>query len=96
MKIVLNKFGTTLTSRQAGKEAFAALQSTLLELQPDENLEIDFDGVITFSPSWGHEFLTPLLERFGDGLILLPSDNPSVRMTLQLLEQTQGVKFKFT
>ena len=94
MKIELKKFGTTLISRQAGKEAFAAFQSTLAEVGSSENLEVDFDGVITFSPSWGDEFLTSLLNQLGDRLILLPTDNPSVKITVELLEKTQNKKFK--
>jgi len=94
MKIELKKFGTTLISRQAGRESFAAFQSTLSELKPNENLEIDFDGVITFSPSWGDEFLTPLLMQLGDRLMLLPSDNPSVKATLDILEQISKRRFK--
>ena len=94
MKIELKKFGTTLISRQAGREAFSAFQSTLTELETSESLEIDFDGVITFSPSWGDEFLTPLLIQFGDRLVLLPSNNPSVKATLDILEQITKKKFK--
>ena len=94
MRIELKKFGTTLISRQAGKEALAAFQSVLARAKPDEILEVDFDGVITFSPSWGDEFLTPLLNQFGDRFVLLPSDNPSVRITVELLEKTQNKKFK--
>lgn len=94
MRIELKKFGTTLISRQAGKEALAAFQSVLAQVKPDEILEIDFNDVITFSPSWGDEFLTPLLNQFGDRLVLLPSDNPSVRITIALLEKTQNKKFK--
>lgn len=94
MKVELKKFGTTLLSRQAGRESFAAFQSTLAELKPSENLEIDFDGVITFSPSWGDEFLTPLLLRLGERLVLLSSDNPSVKATLDILEQITKRKFK--
>lgn len=94
MRIELKKFGTTLISRQAGRESFSAFQSTLGELKPNENLEIDFDGVITFSPSWGDEFLTPLLMQLGDRLVLLPSDNPSVKATLDILEQIAKKKFK--
>jgi len=93
MRIELKKFGTTLISRQAGKEALAAFQSTLAKLQPDEKLEADFTGVITFSPSWGDEFLTPLLQQFGDRFVLLPTDNPSVTITVELLEKTQHKKF---
>ncbi|MBI3251521.1 MAG: DUF4325 domain-containing protein [Candidatus Andersenbacteria bacterium] len=94
MKIALKKFGTTLISRQAGKEALAAFQSTLAEIKSDETIEIDFDGVLTFSPSWGDEFLTPLLHQFGDRLVLLSNNNPSVTITLELLEKTQGKIFK--
>ncbi len=94
MRIELKKFGTTLISRQAGKEALAAFQSVLAQAKPDEILEVDFGGVITFSPSWGDEFLTPLLHQFGDRFVLLPSDNPSVRITVGLLEKTQNKKFK--
>ncbi len=93
MQIQLKKFGTTLISRQAGKEALAAFQSTLSEIKADENLELDFDGVITFSPSWGDEFLTPLLNQLADRLILLSTTNPSVKITVELLEKTQNKKF---
>jgi hypothetical protein len=95
MKIELKKFGTTLVSRQAGKEALSAFQPTLKELGAGENLEIDFDGVITFSPSWGDEFLTPLLDQLGDRLILLRTDNPSVLATIELLEKISKKKLNF-
>ena len=94
MKLELKKFGTTLISRQAGKEAFAAFQPTLKEIGAGDKLEIDFDGVITFSPSWGDEFLTTLLNQLGDRLILLPTDNPSVKATIELLEKISKKKFK--
>lgn len=85
MRIALKKFGTTLTSRQAGSEAFKALQPQLREAVAGEQLEVDFDGVLTLSPSWGDEFLTPLFQQFGERLVLLPSDNLSVQATIQLL-----------
>ena len=56
MKIELKKFGTTLISRQNGREALAAFQSTLADIKSDEIVDIDFDGVMTFSPSWADEF----------------------------------------
>ena len=86
MRIELKKFGTTLISRQSGREAFAAFQSNIADIAVGEIVEIDFDGVITFSPSWGDEFLTPLLNQLGDRLVLLPTTNPSVRITVKLLE----------
>lgn len=93
MKILLKKFGTTLTSRQLGKEAFAAFNPQLENFGKNEKLEIDFEGVNTFSPSWGDEFLTPLLERYGSNVVLMNTQNPSVKETLKLLESISHVKF---
>lgn len=93
MRIELRKFGTTLISRQAGAEAFKAFQPTLRDLQSGEGLEIDFSGVLTFSPSWGDEFLSPLLDQFGDKLVMLPSDNLSVQATLRLLAEIKAQSF---
>ncbi|MFH1142184.1 MAG: STAS-like domain-containing protein [Candidatus Uhrbacteria bacterium] len=86
MKINFSKFGTTLTSRQAGREALAALQPSLATIGKDEKIEIDFSGVITFSPSWGDEVITPLKTKFGERLILKNTENPSVSATLEMLD----------
>ena len=94
MKIDLKKFGTTLISRQTGREAFAALQTNLSAARPDEIIEIDFAGVLTFSPSWGDEFLTPLINKYGEQLVLVSSENPSVLATLEMLEKTNNRKFR--
>jgi|SRR3989344_4208882 len=95
MKIEFKKFGTTLTSRQAGKEAFAAFQPSLSEIKTGEKVEVDFAGVITFSPSWGDEFLTALSKVYGDSLVLLNTGaNPSIKATLEILEQISKTPFK--
>jgi hypothetical protein len=93
MIIELKKFGTTLISRQTGREAFSALQAILRDVKENENIEIDFDGVLTFSPSWGDEFLTSLLNTYGERLILKNTGNPSVQATLEILEKTIGKNF---
>ncbi|MDD4286787.1 MAG: DUF4325 domain-containing protein [Candidatus Peribacteraceae bacterium] len=95
MRIELKKFGTTLTSRQMGNEASKALQPMLRAIKTDENVEVDFSDVLTFSPSWADEFLTPLLQEFGDRLLLLPSDNLSVKATIHLLEEINKRKFRW-
>jgi len=94
MTIFLKKFGTTLTSRQFGKESFAAFEPSLREIKDAEKVEVDFEGVITFTPSWGDEFLSPLLERFDDRLILKNTSNISVKATLKILEEVYQRKFK--
>jgi len=94
MVIKLEKFGTTLLSRQTGKEAALACQSLLRDMKKNEKIEIDFKGVSTFSPSWGDEFLTPLLNKYKNRLILKITDNPSVVITIDLLENIHKKKFK--
>ena len=94
MKIELKKFGTTLISRQNGREAFAAFQPQLSMLKETDNLEIDFEGVITFSPSWGDEFLSPLVKQYGSRLVLMNTGNLSVKATLELLEKINQILFK--
>ena len=85
MIIELNKFGTTLTSRQDGKEAYNAFFSTLESVSDNEEINIDFDGVVTFTPSWADEFITPILNTYGNRVKLIHTDNPSVEATLRLL-----------
>ena len=94
MKLQLEKFGKTLISRELGSEAFKAFQPTLRELSQDEELEIDFTGVLTLSPSWADEFLSPLLDLMGGRLVLLPSDNLSVHATLRILQEANKRLFK--
>lgn len=89
MVIKLEKFGTILVSRPAGKESYLALQSMLKALGPAEPLEIDFSGVMVLTPSWADEFLTPLSGQFPGRVSLKNSDNPSVKATLQTLEKAR-------
>lgn len=94
MRIFIKKFGLILTSRQLGKEAYAAFKPNLANVPKNENIEVDFEGIITFSPSWGDEFLSPLLEQFGEKVILINTSNPSVKATLEILTTLEGKKFR--
>jgi len=93
MTIFIKKFGTTLNGRQFGKESFAAFEPSLKGVKEDEQIVADFEGVITFTPSWGDEFLGPLLNRFGERLLLKNTGNPSVQATLKMLEEIYGKTF---
>lgn len=85
MNIQLNKFGTTLVSRPAGKEAWLAFQPSLKNIFEGEEVIVDFQDVKVLTPSWGDEFLTPLYERFGKQVKLINTANPSVVATLSIL-----------
>lgn len=86
MRIYLKNFGNILTSRQDGREAFGAISPQLLNLPNSEKIEIDFEGVGTLTPSWADEFITNINEKYGNRVVLLDSDNPSVKATLALLQ----------
>ncbi|MBI2589913.1 DUF4325 domain-containing protein [Candidatus Berkelbacteria bacterium] len=90
----MKKFGAVLTSRQAGREAYAAYSPHLVTLGKNDDLNLNFEGVEALSPSWADEVLTPFLERFGKRLILSSTNNPSVKLTIKTLEQILGKKFK--
>lgn len=94
MKIRLQKFGSVLTSRDTGKEAFGAFRPSLNQLASDEPIEIDFSDVGTISPSWADEFISKLADEFGDRVVLLPTDNMSANSSIGLIESIRGKKFK--
>ena len=81
-----------LMSRPAGKEAFLAFSPVLNEIPEGEPVEVDFEGVVAFSPSWGAEFLEPLAEKFGNRVTFANTENPSVKATLELLKEIEGKK----
>ena len=89
MKIELKKFGNLLTSRQDGREALAAIEPQLKNVSENEKIEIDFEGVATFTPSWADEFITNLKKRSGKRVCLKNTKNPSVQATLEILEKAQ-------
>jgi hypothetical protein len=89
MIIELKKFGNTLISRQDGREALVTFQATLREITSQEAIEIDFDGVLSFSPGWADEFITPLRSKFEDRVILRETNNPSVKATMEILDENR-------
>lgn len=84
--IQLKKFGNVLLSRPSGQEAFNAIRP---QLDPNTLVKIDFNDVLTVSPSWLDEFLTRLAD-FNQGKVeLLPTNNASVLVTLPVLAQAR-------
>lgn len=95
MKIELKKFGATLVSRDAGKEALAAIRPTLDNLKQNEIIEVSFEDVISLTPSWASEFLDGLIQLYSDRVVLLNTDNPAVITTLQFLEGINKKPYKY-
>ena len=94
MIVYLKKFGTTLNSRQFGRESLAAFKPSLEGIKEKEKIIVDFEGVVTFTPSWGDEFLGFLFNEFGERLILKNTKNPSVQATLKLLQGVYKKEFR--
>ncbi len=86
MIIELKKFGTTLVSRPAGKEAWLAFQPTLNNISENEEIIVDFSDIVVLTPSWADEFLTPLCNRFKT-VKLINTDNASIKATLATLAE---------
>lgn len=80
--IYLKKFGNVLVSRPAGREAFNAIRPTL---NLDQPIHVNFEGVLTVTPSWFDEFLTNLAEYAKDEVKLLATRNASVLAALPVL-----------
>ena len=85
MKVELKKFGEILNSRDDGREALLAISPELDQVSSNETIEVDSIGVFSMSLSWADEFLSPLRERFGDRLVILPTDNPSINEAMEFL-----------
>ena len=94
MIILLKKFGNILTSRQMGKEARAAFKPSLHNVKKNEIVEVDFTGINALSPSWGDEFLTPLIIEYKDRLVLKNTKNPSVQATIKTLSGIHKFELK--
>ncbi len=84
--IQLKKFGNVLISRPAGLEAFNAIRPGL---NPDTLVQIDFDQVLTVTPSWLDEFLTQLTNYNSGKVELLPTKNASVLASLPVLAEAR-------
>lgn len=86
MRIDVSKFGQSLLSRPAGREAALALRANVLrDLKEGETIELDFGKVLVLTPSWGDEFITVLREQYGGRIKVIPSDNSSVQLTLKTI-----------
>lgn len=87
MRIEIKKFGEILTSRPSGREAFLVIRAYLKPTKEDESIELDFSGVKVLAPSWADEVVTGLRQEYGDRVICLPSNNPSVIESLKVIAE---------
>lgn len=82
-KIKLKQFGVMLLSRPAGREAWLGALAYTLPKEEDE-IVVDFDGVLVLSPSWADEFLTKLKEKYSK-VKYINTSNASVKASLEII-----------
>ncbi len=92
MRIDISKFGTTLISRPAGREAYLSARAYNIPKDGDEPIELDFSKVNVLTPSWADEFVTGLKNDFGASKIkIIEGDNLSVKTTFQTINASATV-----
>lgn len=86
MRISLKQYGEILTSRPAGREAALAMKARV-KPAPGEQIELDFDGVLSIGPSWLDEVLGALRAEYGrERVLCLPTKNLSVIESLKVID----------
>jgi hypothetical protein len=87
MQIKIVKFGDFLMSRPAGREAWLAMQAYILKnIDLEEKIEVDFEGVKVLTPSWADEVITQLKEKFKN-VSMINDSNSSVKASLKTIVQ---------
>ncbi|MEK7619921.1 MAG: DUF4325 domain-containing protein [Patescibacteria group bacterium] len=88
MKLQMEKFGTILISRPAGREAALAALAYSIPKEGNEEIVLDFTNVQVLTPSWTDEFLQTLEGHLGKNRInIIEGANPSVQMTMKTLRE---------
>ncbi len=89
MKIDVSKFGTTLISRPAGREAFLAARAYSIPKESSDPIELDFCNIKVLTPSWADEFVAGLRQEFGNERIkIIEGSNASVKTTFEVLRES--------
>lgn len=84
----LFQFGDFLTVRSHARQALLAVNEFLSKIGDWKGkIEIDFTGVKVLGPWWADEFLSTLIHKYPGQVILLPSDNPTVKASLEFVNK---------
>jgi len=84
MVVNISNFGDMLISRPAGREAFLMAKAYVFrEINKNENIILDFNGIKVLTPSWAGEFILGLKTEFGNEVQYINTENPSVKASLK-------------
>lgn len=88
MRIDISKFGETLISRPAGREAYLAARAYSIPKESNDPIELDFTNVKVLTPSWADEFVSGLTAEYGvERVHVIEGDNASVKITFDTIKE---------
>jgi len=90
MILKISKFGDFLTSRPAGKEAALSCLTYEKGLKTGEEVKLDFTGILVMTPAWLSEFVQTLKEKKIKSVQFLPSENPTVASSIEIIQSEIG------
>ena len=88
MIIKMKNFGSILDSHPYGLESYLGFRPVLLhERKPDEEIIVDFHGVMVLTPSYAAPFFGELIEQYPGKVTFAHTDNITVQRTLAFLAE---------
>lgn len=88
--IELKSYGSVLTGRPWGAQAYADIKESIGE----EIIQLDFSGVFSLGSSFGEEFVVPIAKRQNNE-IQIKGANAPVRNCLALIATDFNIKISF-
>ncbi len=88
--IELKKYGTILTGRPFGVQAFAELKNTLNQ----DAVQLDFSGVLSLGSSFGEEVIVPIAKNQNNTIIIKGAISP-VKDCVMLIAFDFNIKVDF-
>jgi hypothetical protein len=88
MIVNINNIGDILISRPACREAFLMAKAYIFkEINPQDDIILDFDKIKVLTPSWVDEFITGIKSEHSNSLQYINTENPSVKASLKTVLQ---------
>jgi len=94
MIVKISNFGDILMSRPAGREAFLMAKAYVFKGISNDEIILDFNDVKVLAPSWADEFITGIKTEYKNALQYINTDNPSVKATLNTVEEAVAAMLK--
>ena len=88
MQLKIRKFGETLISRPEGRDAALVISNQFINnLDSNEIIELDFEGVKILTPSWLDEVIQAILKKTTKEKIkYLNTQNSSVAASIEMVQ----------